>query len=119
AYDVSASRDSRPMSGFNLFVSIYMLVHKADDTEQFFIDGSAIRVATVVTVAATVTGDFQCKAVCYNKFFVPVAEDVGDPVAGALSIEVTIPAAVEEGYARIFSDFAGYGGSSGHYYFNT
>lgn len=118
AYDVSAGRDSRPMSGFNLFVSIYMLVHKDDDTEQFFVDGSATRVTTTVTVAATVTGDFQCKAVCYNKFFVPVAEATGTPTAGALSIDVTVPASVTEGYARIFSDNAGYGGSSGHYAFD-
>lgn len=117
AFNVLAGRIARPMSGFNAYMSIYMNVHVDGDDEAYLITGSATRVTTVVTVAATASEDIQYKAIIYNKNHVPVAEDTGTSVGNALSIPVTIPASVTEGYAVIIADAVGYGGKSGLYEF--
>lgn len=118
AYNVLAGRIAKPMSGFNAYMSIYMKAHVAGDDESYLVDGSATRVTTVVTVAATASEDIQYKAIIYNKNHVPVAEDTDTAAAGVLSIAVTIPASVTEGYAVIIADAVGYGGKSGLYEFD-
>lgn len=118
AYNVLAGRESRPMSGFNIYMSIYMKVHVDGDTLCYLVAGSATRVTTVVTVAATASEDIQYKAIIYNKNFVPVAEDTASAAAGVLSIPVTIPETVTEGYAVIIADAADNGGKSGLYSFD-
>lgn len=118
AYNVLAGRIARPMSGFNAYMSIYMNVHVDGDTEAYLITGSATRVTTTVTVAATASENIQYKAIVYNKNHVPVAEDTDTAVAGSLSIAVTVPASVTEGYAVIIADEVGNGGKSGLYEFD-
>jgi len=118
AYDVLAGRQSKPMSGFNVFMSIYMDVHVSTNTLAYLVDGSATRVTTTVTVAATASEDIQYKAIVYNKNHVPVAEDTDTAAAGVLSIAVTVPASVTEGYAVIIADAVGNGGKSGLYSFD-
>jgi len=117
AYNVLAGRDSRPMSGFNIFMGIYMDVHVLGDDEAYIIDGSATRVTTTVTAAGTASEDIQYKCIVYNENFVPVAEDTDTAVAGVLSIAVTVPASVTVGYAVIIADAVGYGGKTGLYDF--
>jgi len=117
AYDVLAGRQSKPMSGFNVFMSIYMDVHVDGDTQAYHVDGSATRVTTTLTVASTASEDIQYKAIAYNSNHVPVAEGTDTAVAGVLSIAVTLPASVTEGYAIIVADTVGNGGKSGLYAF--
>lgn len=117
AYNVLAGRDSRPLSGFNIFMSIYMIILEDGDDECYFRDGDATRVTTTLTFTADVNEDILYKCTVYNKDHVPVAEDTDTAVAGAISIAVTIPATVTEGYAVCEAAAVGYGGKSGLYDF--
>ncbi len=118
AYNVLATRDSRPMSGFNKFMSIYRTVFGTGDTQQYIRHGDATRVGTTLTVLGDSNENEELKISVYTKSFKFITSAVVTPVAGSFTKDITLAAGIEDGYAIIESNAALYGGQSGYYEFS-
>ena len=90
AYTRLASRDSRPLSGFNAFTSQYINVVVAGDTYLDCYGVSASRSDTTLTVAGSADADQQVKVTVVTDTYTYVTEKTGTPSTGSFSIEITL-----------------------------
>jgi len=119
AYNKAASRDPRPISGFNKFMSLYRLPFGSVLVRQLFSVVDATVAAPNLVITGTATKNTVSRIVFYDNAGVYVYEKAFTPAMLAFTISVATALLPASGYFRLYKNNVTDVGQSGIYPFPT
>jgi len=116
AWDLRASRQSRPMSGFNLFMSLYRSAFYNGKTLDFFRGCTVSLSGTTVSYSGKGSYDGDITINVYTKSGALIKSESDTVSGGTFSGTVTVPSGTTEVFVIFKYDVTNHFGESGTYY---
>lgn len=118
AFNVLAGRQSKALTGFNMYMSTYRKAYGAGDAGQYFYGLAGAKVVNDLNITGFSDSNEVTEIYCYTTSFTFWHSQAGIPIALAIDETVLTANIPDTGYFQIQNNSAGFAGLSGYYYYD-